>query len=292
MMQNRLVPVLFCCILFGVLGRAQSTDLLRIDYLRIPENNSGIGTSRYKVLLNVPIKLGNDDYFVIGGEYNRFEIDFSRPQPFDAEQIDVLHVMDMNLGYITRWNDNWRLITIATPRLASNLLDGVVTKDFFINATATLWKERMDAEIPFRLVLGLSYNSTTGLPFPLPLISYYRRFHPKWSYTLGIPRSNFKYHITDRHTLQLALLLDGYFINLQDDILLPDGRIGTRISLSTLVGAVGYQFNLSKMMSFYTLLGGSIEQEGKLRDNKRVDVFLLNREANLYLRGGFKISIF
>lgn len=291
-MPDRNVLTLLLCAFLGAAVWAQSTDLVRIDYLRIPENNSGIATSRYKVLLNVPIKLKNERYFVIGGEYNRFDIDFSRTQPFGTEQLETLHVADMNLGYITRWNDNWRLIAIATPRMASNLLDGVVTKDFFINATATLWKERMDAEKPFRLVLGLSYNSTTGLPFPLPLISYYRRFHPNWSYTLGIPRSNFKYHIADRHTLQLALLLDGYFINLQDDILLPDGRIGTRISLSTLVGAVGYQFNLSKMMSFYTLLGGSIEQEGKLRDNKRVDVFLLNREANLYLRGGFKISIF
>ncbi|UJH66783.1 DUF6268 family outer membrane beta-barrel protein [Allomuricauda sp. SCSIO 65647] len=292
MMQKRLVLVLFCCTLICTLGWTQSTDLLRIDYLRIPENSSGIGTSRYKIVLNAPIKLANDNYFVIGGEYNRFDVDFSRPQPFDVEQLTRLHVVDMNLGYITKWNENWRLIAIATPRLASNFTNGVLKDDFFINATATLWKERMDADIPFRLVLGLSFNSTTGLPFPLPLISYYRRFHPNWSYTLGIPRSNFKYHISDRHTLQMALLLDGYFINIQDDILLPDGRIGSRISLSTIVGAVGYQFNLSKIMSFYTLLGGSIEQEGKLRDDKRVDVFLLNREANLYLRGGFKISLF
>lgn len=291
MHRKRLLPVVAFLFLINGLGLAQSTDILRVDYLRIPENDTGISTSRYKFLLNVPIKVGWDNFLVTGAEYNRFDVDFSQDLPFDKSELDSFHVFDLNLGYITKWNDNWRLITIVTPRLASNFTNGVSSDDFFFNATATFWKEQNKAEKPFRIILGLSYNSTTGLPFPLPLISYYKRFHPKWSYTLGIPRMNFKYHPTERHTLQMALLLDGYFINIQDDILLPDSSIGTRISLSSLVGALGYQYNITKSMSFYTLIGRSIEQEGKLRNDQRDDVFLLNDEANLYIRTGFKISI-
>lgn len=271
---------------------AQSTDIFRADYLRIPENDTGISTSRYKLLLNVPIKVGWDKFLVTGAEYNHFTVDYSQDFPFDKSELSTFHVIDLNLGYITRWNENWRLISIFTPRLASNFTHGIAKDDLFFNATATFWKEAKDADKPFRIILGLSYNSTTGLPFPLPLISYYKRFHPKWSYTLGIPRMNFKFHPADKHTLQLALLLDGYFINIQDDIVLPDSRIGSRISLSSLVGAVGYQYNITKSMSFYTLVGRSIEQEGKLRNNQRDDVFLLNNEANLYIRTGFKMSIF
>ncbi|UII78840.1 DUF6268 family outer membrane beta-barrel protein [Flagellimonas sp. CMM7] len=274
-------------------GYGQSSDIFKFEYLNIPENDSGIKTQRYKLLFNLPIKLNEKkDYLITGLEYNRLDIGYSRDFPFDKSELIRFHVADLNLGFITKWNENWNLVTIITPRFASNFTNGTITDDFFFNATATLWKEKPNADKPFRIVLGLSYNSTTGLPVPLPLVSYYRRFHPKWSYTLGIPRSNFKYHMSKKHTLEATMLLDGYFINIQNDIDLPDGQLGSKISLSALIGALGYQYNISKRMSLYALVGRSFEQEGKLRNDKRGDVFLLNDESNLYIRTGFKIGIF
>ena len=273
-------------------GHAQSTDILRVEYLRIPENDTGIETSRYRFALNLPIKVGWDKYLVAGAEYNRLDVGFSQTLPFDSSELNRLHIVDLNVGYITKWNANWRVIGIITPRFASNFTDGVVTEDFFFNAIATFLKEKSDVPKPFRIVLGLSYNSTTGLPVPLPLVSYYKRFHPKWSYTIGIPRSNFKFHPTDKHTFQFLLALDGYFINIQNDVLLPDNQLGSKISLSALVGSLGYQYNFTKRTSFYAMVGRSIEQTGNLRDNKRREVLLLNDEANVYIRTGFKISIF
>ncbi len=282
------LSILFCCSGFG-----QSSDIFRLEYLNIPENDTGIKTQRYKFLFNLPIKLNEKkDYLITGLEYNKLDIGYSQDFPFDRSELIRFHVVDLNVGFITKWNENWNLVTIITPRLASNFTSGTITDDFFFNATATLWKEKPNAEKPFRIVLGLSYNSTTGLPVPLPLISYYRRFHPKWSYTLGIPRSNFKYHISKKHTFEMTMLFDGYFINIQENIVLPDNQLGSKISLSALVGAIGYQYNISKRMSLYVLGGRSLEQEGKLRNDKRGDVFLLNDESNLYLRTGFKIGIF
>ena len=275
------------------LSFGQSTDILRVEYLNIPENDTGIKTQRYKFLFNLPIKLNEKkDYLVTGLEYNRFDIGYSQNFPFDQSELNRFHVVDLNLGFITKWNENWNFVGIFTPRLASNFTNGAQTDDFFLNATATLWKENRQASKPFRIVLGLSYNSTTGLPIPLPLISYYRRFHPKWSYTLGIPRSRFEYHPSPKHTFGFTLLLDGYFINIQNDIALPDNQIGSKISLSALVGAFGYQYHLSKRASLFALAGRSIEQIGELRNDDRSAVFLLNDEANLYIRTGFKISIF
>ncbi len=273
--------------------QAQSTDIFKIDYLNIPENDTGIKTQRYKLLFNLPIKLNEKkDYLITGLEYNRFDIGYSREFPFDKRDLIRFHVVDLNLGFITKWNENWNLVTILTPRLASNFTDGIMTEDFFMNATATLWKENTKADKPYRIVLGLSYNSTTGLPVPLPLVSYYRKFHPKWSFTLGIPRSNFKHHVTKNHTFEMALFLDGYFLNIQDNIALPMNQLASKISLSALVGAVGYQYNVSKRMALYAFFGRTFEQEGKLRNDERGDVFLLNDESNLYIRTGFKIGIF
>lgn len=279
------------CGFFG-LGLAQSTDLFRVEYLNIPDNNSGINTSRYRILLNAPFKINKKDFLVVGGEYNQFDIDIQRALPFDPSEVEKLHIIDLNMGYITKWNDDWRLVGIVTPRIASNLTEGTLTDDFFFNATATFWKENDTADKPYRIVLGLSFNSTTGLPIPLPLVSYYKKFHPNWSYTLGIPKSNFRYHPTEKHTLQLALSLDGYFINVQDDIMLPDGNIGSRISLSALVANIGYQYHINKNMSIYALAGRSVIVNSTLRNDDRKDVFLLNNEANLFLRTGFRVSIF
>jgi len=248
---------------------AQSTDLVRLEYLRIPENDSGIQTSRYKFLINAPLKLKNEDFFVLGGEYNEFDIDFSQDLGFDTSIVNKLRIIDLNLGYIKKWNDDWRLIGIITPRIASNLTTGISGEDFFFNATATFLKTKNDVDKPFRIVLGLSFNSTTGLPIPLPLISYYKRFHPKWSYTLGIPRSNFK-----------------------EDFELENGFTASKISLSALVGTLGYQYNFNEIMSIYVLAGSTVLQEGILRNDKRDRVLTLNDEPNFYIRTGFKISIF
>ena len=293
-MSTKIKQLLIRVCLLGnfVLASAQSSDLFRLEYQRIPENDTGINTSRYRALVNVPIKLSETDYLVLGAEYNEFDIEFRKTTPFEKATLEQLHVIDFNLGYITKWNENWRLVGIVTPRIASNLTGGIGSGDLFFNATASLWKEAKDADKPFRIVVGLSFNSTTGIPIPLPLVSYYRRFHKKWSYTLGIPKSNFKYHISEKQSLQLALLLDGYFINIQDDIILPDGEVGSRISLSALVGTFLYQYNINKNMAFYATFGRSLILEGTLRNDNRNDVFLLNNEANLFLRGGFRISIF
>jgi hypothetical protein len=285
--------LVFLAALYSHIGSGQSTDIFRIDYMNIPENDSGIKTQRYKLLFNLPIQLNQKkDYLITGMEYNRFDIGYSRNFPFDKSELIRFHIIDMNLGLITKWNENWNLVTILTPRMASNFTSGTITDDFFLNATAAFWKEKPNADRPYRIVLGLTYNSTTGLPVPLPLINYYRKFHPKWAYTLGIPRSSFNHYINKKHSFEMALFLDGYFINIQDNIVLPDNQIASKISLTALVATVGYQYNLSKNMALFLMAGRSIEQEGKLRDDDQGDVFLLNDEANFYIRTGFKIGIF
>jgi len=225
-------------------------------------------------------------------EYNRFDMGYSEDFPFNKKELIRFHVIDMNVGFITKWNENWNLVTILTPRMASNFISGTVTDDFFMNATATLWKEKPDAEKPYRIVLGLTYNSTTGLPVPLPLINYYRRFHPNWAFTLGIPRSDLKYYVAKKHVFEMALFLDGYFINLQNSILLEDGQVASKISLTSLLGTIGYQYNISNRMALFAMVGKSLVQEGKLRNDEQGNVFLLNNESNFYIRTGFKIGIF
>ena len=270
----------------------QTTDLARIEYTSLPDSKTETESRRYRVLINAPIKTGLEEYLVLGGDYSLIKILPENSLPFDGSLLRKLHVIDFNLGYIFKWNEKWRFIGIFTPRIASNLTSGIVPSDFKINATATLWKERKDADKPFRLVLGLSYNSATGLPIPLPLINYYKRFHPNWSYTLGIPKSQFRYYLNEKHIFDASMFLDGYFVNIQDEIQVPDNQLASAVSLSVVVGSIGYQFKISKYVSWQSWIGHSIIQKGILRDDNRNKVFEINSDPGFYFRSGLKLSIF
>ena len=283
----------FCLLfLFTAVGYSQSTDILRIEYTNIPGKDNENEFERYRILFNAPINLGSDRYLILGSEFNYIDIDYGDNTPFDDSEIRKLYVVDVNVGYIFKLNPRWRFIGILTPRLASNFVNGIESGDLLLNVTATLWKERKDIEKPYRLVLGLTYNSTTGLPVPLPLVNYFKRFHLKWSYTLGIPRSDIRFYPSEKHTIISALFLDGYFVNVQNDIILPDNSIGSTLSLSAVVAGAGYQYNISRVMSFYGWAGYTIRGSSVLRDDNRKRVFVINDNPGLYFKAGFKISIF
>lgn len=282
----------FLLFLYSFIGISQSTDILRVEYTILPRNDSEIQTGRYRFLINIPHKVAPEQYLVTGVEYNQIAFDNSGVLPFDGSELKKLHVIDLNLGYIFKWNEKWRFVGIVSPRLASNFVDGMQGKDLKLNMSAAFWKEEPNAEHPYRLVLGLSFNSTTGLPFPLPLINYSRRFHPNWSFVLGIPKSSLRHHFNERHLLETALFLDGYFVNIQNDILLDDNSVGSSISLSAAIVAMEYQYKITKRLSLYSLAGYAFFQNGVLRDNKRTSVYVLNKEGNIYFRTGIKVSIF
>ena len=281
-----------CLILFTAFVNGQSTDIFRIEYTTLPNGENNNRLNRYRILFNAPINVGSDRYLILGSEYNLIDIDRSEVLPFDDSEISRLHVVDMNIGYIFKINPQWRFIGIVTPRLASNFVNGIESGDWLVNVTATLWKERKDIEKPFRLVLGLTYNSTTGLPVPLPLINYFKRFHVKWSYVLGIPKSDLRFHLSEKHSFISALFLDGYFVNVQNAIILPDDTLGSSLSLSAVVGALGYQYNISRVISFYGWGGYTIRGSSILRDDNRKKVFVINDSPGVYFKAGFKISIF
>ncbi len=287
--KNLSLAILFFCIRAVF---SQSTDIARVEYTMLPKNDSEIQVARWRFLLNLPIRVAHEQYLVAGMEYNQIDFDNSGTLPFDGSDLKGLHVIDLNMGYIFKWNANWRFVGIVSPRLASNFVEGLQGDDWKLNMTASFWKEVPDAERPFRLVLGLSYNSNTGLPFPLPLVNYYRKFDPHWAFILGIPKSAFRHFFNDRHLMEASVFLDGYFVNIQNDIILSDGAIGSSISLSAGIGALEYQYKITQKLSFYSLAGYAFFQNGLLRDDKRNNVFVLNKNGNIYFRTGLKVSIF
>lgn len=271
---------------------AQSTDLLKVEYLQMPSNSSGIRTARVKALVNVPIFLDSTNVLFAGLEYNRLRFSYEEDLGFNTEDIEKFSIIDLNLGYLTDWNDHWKFIGILTPRLASNFESGVVARDFFLNATATLWKENQKVDKPFRLILGLTFNSTSGLPVPLPLVNYTRRFHPNWSFTLGVPKMEVRHWVTPSQSVFVETKLDGYFLNIQNNLTLANGDIAGRNSLSALVLGGGYQCQFGERLKFFLTGGTTLIQNAILRDRQRNNLQTLNNQMSFYFKSGVKLSLF
>ena len=280
-----LVALVNCC-------PAQSPDGAKAEYTFIPRNSSSVQTGRLKLVANLPIRLKKERIIFVGGEYNGYRYSIGDKVPFEDQKLASFQLFDFNMGYSFKWNEDWRFIGVVTPRLMSTFTDGIKDRDFKVNATAAFFKEKKDIDRPFKLVLGLTYNTNNNLKFPLPLVYYEKHFSPDWSFTLGVPKSDLKYYLTQKHILLTELLLDGYFVNIQGNIALPNNYVATDISSTTLVSLIGYQYKFTKLISVYGYVGSTLYQKGGLRDGEGDEVYSLNDKQSIYLRTGFKVGIF
>ncbi|TLP80432.1 DUF6268 family outer membrane beta-barrel protein [Maribacter sp. ACAM166] len=271
---------------------AQTPDVFRVEYMLMPDNSGDVETSRIKLVLNVPLALRKkQDYIILGAEYNRYNFEVPDDLFPNSNDLSKFHVVDINMAYMYKLSDKWRLIGVVTPRWSSNFVEELQDDDFNMNYTIGAYKNIKDIEKPFILVLGISYNGTSPIDVPLPFVYYEKRFHPNWSYVLGAPKSGMKYFTKKGHFFQTELFLDGYYVNIQNNILLPGNNLSTDVSSTALLLTLGYQYKITKDMSVYLIGGHSLFQNGVLRDMERNDIFTLNDEAGLYFRTGFRIGI-
>ncbi|WP_296345103.1 DUF6268 family outer membrane beta-barrel protein [Winogradskyella sp.] len=238
----------YTCLLFGLIclnvSHSQFTDLARLEYSFIPSSKSEDQYTRLRALLNYPIKIRDKNNLVIGAEYNRISLNLEEEYAFNNEDLRTLNIIDFNLGYTFKTSEYWRIGIKVNPRIASTLKSTITIDDVFLNGGVFAINDRTDDETakkPYRLILGLTYNTNVGIPFPLPFINYYRRLNNNWSFSAGIPKSNLKYYFNESSIIQVFTSLDGYFTNLQEPIII-DGQQADNISLSVAVGGLGYEY--------------------------------------------------
>ena len=292
--NNRLITVLLLCLVISIQqSQAQLTDIARLEYSFIPKSKSEDEYTRLRAIINYPIKIGADSYFVIGAEYNRIALELEDNYPFETTNFAKINVIDLNLGYTFKTGEDGRLAVQFNPRLASTLTQSPTMDDVFLNGAIYYIKDRTDADDikrPYRLVLGLTYNTTTGIPFPLPFVSYYRRINDKWSVNLGIPKNNLNYHIDDKNIISIFGNVDGYFANVQEEIIVND-EIVDSISLSLAVAGLGYEYKISEYLYAYMYTGCTVLLNNALRKSDRSEIYKLDQLNAFYLSTGIKFKI-
>lgn len=288
---KKLILVFFLGLSYDSIN-AQLTDLARLEYSFIPSSKSEDQYTRLRALFNYPIKIKNDIYLIVGAEYNRILLNLRENYPFDRSTLSALNIIDLNIGYTFRTSEYWRIGLKINPRIASTLNSTITKDDVFLNGGVFLIHDRTKADIkrPYRLVFGVTYNTTAGIPFPLPFINYFRRLNQNWSFSAGIPKSNLKYYFTDLSTLQLFAGIDGYFANLQEPFMV-NGQEANNISLSVIVGGLGYEYGFTDHLFGYIYSGYTFRLNNILRNSERDEIFKINQRNAFYLRTGIKFKI-
>ena len=285
--------------MFSTSVTGQVTDLARIEYTYIPQADSDNKVSRFRAFVNYPIRLGwEGSFIVVGLEYRNLDLDFEDPVPFDLDGLGNFQMFRTSVAFTYKMKNDWRFASSAGIEVNSNFQGSSIVSDD-VNFTGSLFfikdKSGEGVEKPSRFVLGLNYSTNAGRPFPIPLINYYKKFRPNWSYSLGTPKTNIKHSLTKKQNVQAFITLDGFFSNIQNklDVHHNDGSISTadNISMTLVLGGVGYEYSFTKNIVAYAYGGHTFFNEIRLRDGSRNNLFKINEKNTFYLRTGIKLKI-
>jgi len=276
-------------------AHSQLADLARIEYTVIPSGDSTIQFSRKRALLNYPIKLKNEAFLLVGLDYSAIDLSFDKEiDKFDKNQIKDFQILDLNLAYTFKINDDWRFAIRLSSGFSSNLTTrSLLFEDMTISSDAVFIKNKKGdgtAKKPNRLIVGMSYSGNRGLPFPIPFISYYRKFHPKWSYNVGVPISNLQYHWSEKFRAKLFAQLDGFNSNLQNRLSINETNDARGIRMSLILGGTRFEYKLTNHIESFFNTTYILSNVVQLRDGRET-LFTIQGLNTFHFRMGIRFKI-
>ena len=299
MKQNWMPPIkifsLLVLFLISTISYAQLSDLAKIDFTKLPKGTSDVGYDRLRGLFNYPIKVNDGSFFLIGLDYSKIELSFDNNiDAFDIDAIEDFQLLDLNIGYTFKMNENWRFGARFTPGFSSNLVKELSFEDVVFSGDIVFINDKKDdknLKKPYRLILGISYSGNRGIPFPIPFISYYRKFHPNWSYKFGIPKSNLQYHLSKRSRFKLIAELDGFTSNIQGGLLVNGDKLADKANMAIIIGGLRYEYKFTDHIELYFNIAYILSSSAKLKDRKNNTVISVNKSNTYYLRSGIRLKI-
>lgn len=287
--------LMFCFMIFAFAkANSQGTDLFRAEYTYIPQRDSDNSFRRFRTFVNIPLKVKEGTYIVPYFEYRNVHLLIRDDNRFREFGTDRYESYEGAIGYTFPMKNDWRFGARAGFLFSSNFDSGSVeSDDVFFSGSVYFIKDKKDTTDgkPWRLVVGVQYSTTVGRPFPLPYLNYYREFKENWSFSLGAPKMNLKYNFNEKNNVQLFLRLDGFYGNIQNNVITDLGDIADNVSLTTLVAGPGYEHNFTKNLSVYGYAGYTIINDIRLRNDDGDDVKTINDTNTFYSRVGVKFSL-
>jgi uncharacterized protein YaiE (UPF0345 family) len=282
--------ITICTLLVVSVTTAQINDLGGIEHTAFFGSDSHplIGISEIEI--NFPLQLAKKEHYIVNGlSYSNVGISYNSTYSFSTSELDRFHILKYTFGYTFPFNDKWRFTAQISPSVASNFAAGMTFDDFVMNGSVILIRT-IKSPKKNRLTLGLAYNQTSGIPIPLPFITYYREITPNLSYTVGVPITKMKYFFGNKkHSVESFLRLAGFFANLSNDIIINNQQ-ARQVNLSAVVAGFGYDYYQGKRLNLFVKTGYLLRNELRLEENSRTEIFNFDLVNTFYARGGFKFN--
>lgn len=287
--------LVFFLLIISFTGHAQLSDLARLDFTFIPNKGSDVEYTRSRFLVNYPLKLKKEgEYLLLGIDYSNVHLRFKNDElPFDRNLLNDFKLLDFTFGYTKPLENEWRLGVRFQPGISTNLTaKSLNANDFVFSGDVVFIKSfENDIDKPSRLIVGLSYSQNRGYVFPLPFISYYKKFRPDWSYNLGIPKTNLQYHLSDNHRLKLFAQLDGFTSNIQNGALVNGEEYAEIINMSLINGGLQYEYHFTDHLQLDVRAAYNFSLSNKLKDGNNNTLLTIDNDSRSYFRAVLKFKI-
>lgn len=286
------IAVIFMLLLTITQAQGQLLDIAKVEYLYVPSGSGNFEYHRQAVEINAPIKLNDKAYFFLGLDYSRMIFRFrEETDSYDKSGTENFKSLDLNLTYTTEMKNNWRFGIQVTPSFNSNLTGSLIANDFLVNAVMVFVKSKeISHGKKSRLMLGLGYSTTSRFPGPFPFINYYRKFHPKWSYTIGAPYSNIQYHASEKHRLKIHAEGEAFNASIQEGVLVQGEGMANRLRVLLVNVGFRYEYKFADYLESYFIISRTVRSDLQLRDNTEV-VFRPPLDSEMFYRVGVRFKI-
>ncbi|MGY5352226.1 hypothetical protein ACXGQW_06650 [Wenyingzhuangia sp. IMCC45533] len=274
---------------------AQIRDLVKVDFTNLISENSKFSFTRNRFSVNYPFKLNDKNYLISGINYNRIDAKINIDGLSENFNSDVTQFRqyEFNMAFIHQLSSTKKIIAQFKPGLSSNFSSNKIFKEDFVVTVGLgiiIDKRKEAIEKPYRLILGAAFSGTSGVPFPLPFISYYRKLSERREFTLGIPKINYKFLFREgKSKLGLLARLEGFNSSIQDNVSHNNNRVN-RLRATLIVGGLGYEHFFTKHIIFYSAFDRVLIDRVRLNfDNDEIKK--IETSKDYFFKVGIKFKI-
>ncbi len=233
-----------------------------------------VAVDSYSVGLRARAPLAERTQLLYGLEWSRHELDLAGTTWLP----ESLKSLAAPLGVSHAFDDKWRLLVMATPRIAG--ADGDLSTARFDLPVLALASYVQSPELTWSF--GLRYGARSEIAV-LPIAGVAWKFAPEWELKVGWPESGVSWRATEQLTLRAVATINGGDYRLADDPRALAERVGPSLADSWLeyreirVGLAA-EYAFSRTLSVRAELGQVVDQRFEYIDRD----LKLNGESPVY----------
>lgn len=265
-------------------------DILSFNYGLAPIGHDNIDFYKTDFQLNLPITLQKGLLTTSIG-FENYQINYTKDYSFSTGDISKLYNINYALKYILPLQDTWELSVMAKAAIASNLTSKLTANDFLYTGEAQFKKVFKNTNTKTSLAFGASYNTITGKPNVLPIISYYKEVNQKLSIEIGFPKTLATYKLSDVSTLQSAFTLNGFYANLSSPMVINASNEIEKASFSATSLGLEYQYLMDDYWAISFKGGYALSNNYKLLDANNATVYNFNTVSKPFFSAGLTFSL-